>query len=75
MEDRKDQVRLVAELLLEKETITNMDVTNLIGARPFVNNKEYADYIAVGWNAVSKVVSPAEHKDEEENTPAPVVVV
>lgn len=35
MVERKDQVIKVAELLLEKETITNVDVTNLIGARPF----------------------------------------
>lgn len=33
MEDRKDQVILIAELLLEKETITNNDVANLIGKR------------------------------------------
>lgn len=49
MEEKKDQVRLVAELLLEKETITNGDVTNLIGARPFVQTKEYEQYIQAGW--------------------------
>lgn len=31
MNEKHEQVKLVAELLLEKETITNMDVTNLIG--------------------------------------------
>ena len=34
------QVRLVAELLLEKETITNSDVSGLIGKRPHGSNKE-----------------------------------
>lgn len=35
MEDKKDQVILIAELLLAKETITNNDVAELIGKRPF----------------------------------------
>merc|ERR1711916_388653 len=35
IEEKKDQVVKVAELLLEKETITHNDVAEVIGARPF----------------------------------------
>ena len=37
---QRAQVRLVAEMLLEKETITNSDVAGLIGKRPHGSNKE-----------------------------------
>mmetsp|Transcript_6710 Transcript_6710/g.11214 ORF Transcript_6710/g.11214 Transcript_6710/m.11214 type:complete len:903 (+) Transcript_6710:84-2792(+) len=49
MEERREQVKLVAEMLLEKETITNLDVTNLIGARPYSAGKEYDEYVTGGW--------------------------
>ena len=51
IEGRKEQVRLVAELLLKKETITNGDVTELIGARPFTPSKEYEQYVQAGWGS------------------------
>jgi hypothetical protein len=35
IESKKEQVRLIAEYLMEKETITNADVTRLIGAREY----------------------------------------
>ena len=41
VEERREQIRLVAEMLLEKETITNTDVAQLIGKRPYGSNKEY----------------------------------
>ena len=65
MEEKKDQVRLVAELLLEKETITNGDVTNLIGARPFVQTKEYEQYIQAGWGKGMQ-----KNRDEEDKKAA-----
>jgi AFG3 family protein len=49
MKEKKEQVTAVAELLLEKETITNVDVTNLIGARPYSAGKEYEEYANAGW--------------------------
>ena len=33
MEEKQSQVRAVAEMLLEKETITHSDIANLIGKR------------------------------------------
>jgi len=38
MEESKEQVRLVAELLLKKETITHSDIANLIGKRCVYKN-------------------------------------
>ena len=42
------KLHLVAKCLIEKETITNSDVTQLIGPRPFAPHKEYADYLSAG---------------------------
>ena len=39
IEEKKEQVIAVAELLIEKETITHDDVASLIGARPFSAGK------------------------------------
>ena len=45
------QLTKVAELLLEKETISNADITNLIGGRAFSQGKEYTEYVnaGAGW--------------------------
>ena len=52
MEEKREQVRLVAECLLENETITNIDVTNLIGERPHSAGKEYEEYANAGWTTL-----------------------
>lgn len=49
MEEHKAQVQLVAELLMEKETITNMDIAEIIGARPYSAGPEYDEYVSQGW--------------------------
>ncbi len=49
MTTKREQVIKVAELLLEKETITNRDVTEAIGARPHSAGKEYEEYANSGW--------------------------
>lgn len=53
--ERKEQIRIVAEFLLEKETITNADITKLIGAREF-GSKEYEQYVEAGsgWEAMRR---------------------
>lgn len=71
MEERKEQVRLVAELLLEKETITNIDVAEVIGKRPYSAGKEYDEYISMGWNSGKKAAaSAADENVGEENDAA-----
>jgi AFG3 family protein len=56
MEERKEQVKLVAELLLKKETISHTDVADLIGDRPYSAGKEYESYLV---HARKKPTEPA----------------
>lgn len=58
--EKNNQVKLIAELLIEKETITNHDVTQLIGKRPYSSGKEYESYV----DGVSER-NEDEKKDEE----------
>ena len=60
MEEKREQVKAIAECLLEKETITNVDVTNLIGARPHSAGKEYEEYANAGWIDENKSEASAE---------------
>lgn len=47
--EKKSQVIMVAELLMEKETITNKDVARLIGKRPFSSGKDYENFVDGNW--------------------------
>jgi len=49
LEDKRDQVEAVAQLLLEKETINQDDVVRLIGARPAGMPSDYKAYIESAW--------------------------
>jgi AFG3 family protein len=46
IESKKEQVDALAQLLLEKETITHDDIVELVGARPFVGDKAYHQYVS-----------------------------
>jgi AFG3 family protein len=67
MEDKKDQVILIAELLLAKETITNNDVAELIGKRPYKQSEEYEEYASSGWGleANNIVIDPRDANPPE----------
>ena len=45
LEDKKEEVQKVAELLLSKETITHDDMVEIIGPRPFAGDPAYDDFI------------------------------
>ena len=45
MTEKKEQVAMVANLLLERETITHDDMVDLIGPRPYPGDKAYQEYI------------------------------
>jgi len=45
LQEHKDDVEKVAKLLLEKETITHDDVSDLVGARPFKGDPQYEEFI------------------------------
>ena len=47
MEDHKEDVRKVAELLLEQETISHSDVARLIGDRKFSAGAEYDEFVSM----------------------------
>ena len=67
MEERKEQVKLVAELLMSKETITNGDIAELIGARPHSSGKEYDEYLNIGWKGKDKAGETSQEKNKAEN--------
>lgn len=45
LREHKDDVEKVAQMLLEKETITHDDVLELIGPRPFEGNPQYTEFV------------------------------
>jgi hypothetical protein len=61
IKERQEQVKLVAELLLEKETITHEDIVAVIGPRPHSIGKEYDKFVSVGWK-----MDPPQPKPEPE---------
>lgn len=44
--ERRDEVESIAKLLLEKETITNDDVSDAIGKRPFAGHVAYDEFVS-----------------------------
>jgi len=45
LREKRREVELVAQMLLEKETVTHTDVVDLIGPRPFRSDPAYDEYI------------------------------
>lgn len=59
--ERKEEVEKVANLLLEKETITHDDIVELIGKRPFDGDTQYQEY-------VSRRTEPNDDEDGEQKS-------
>jgi AFG3 family protein len=68
MREKKEEVRKVAQLLLDQETITHDDVIDLIGPRPFKGNEEYDQYVS---NRQSLKEEEVEEKEEQEEDSTP----
>ena len=69
VQDHREDVAKVANLLLEKETITHDDIMDLIGQRPFVGDKQYQEYITMRkemQEEMGKESEESETKEEEE---------
>jgi len=67
--EKKEQVRIVAEALLEREVLFQSDVEALIGKRPFEEKKVLDVPIAESTTEeVKPVEKPAEKKSPEEGT-------
>jgi len=60
----KDSVRAVAELLMEKETINHDDIVDILGHRPFVQNKQYAEFITARTGANDDLAKSAQEKTD-----------
>jgi len=80
IEDKKEQVGKVAELLLSKETITHVDVADMIGKRPFATDKEYEEFAGMDWGKPLAVATaendsvPSEPEELDSNDqPTPAV--
>jgi AFG3 family protein len=65
LRERKAEVEAVANLLLEKETVTHDDVYELVGARPFAGDKSYDEYVR------RRPVVKEDKKDTEPEVGAP----
>lgn len=77
MRERQEDVRKVAELLMNKETITNLDIAEEIGARKWSAGAEYDEFINVGWKNNNSESSEATKTTEagevsENNTEGPL---
>jgi AFG3 family protein len=46
LKEHKDDVEKVAKLLLEKETITHDDVSDIVGPRPFKGDSQYEEFVS-----------------------------
>jgi AFG3 family protein len=68
--EKKAEMTKVAELLLEKETITHDEIISLIGDRPFPGSEEYQQFIsrkkAMKQNEADKAKAAEPGKNEEE---------
>jgi AFG3 family protein len=63
----KDATSKVANLLLEKETITHDDIYDLVGARPFATNSAYQDYVSSRGAFKKEAESPTKQENSDES--------
>lgn len=73
-----EKVKGVAELLLVKETISQKDLADVAGQRPFPINAKIAEYISQGWGEKaeeqSKVSSPEQPVEAAKDGPVLVPI-
>mmetsp|Transcript_3695 Transcript_3695/g.7196 ORF Transcript_3695/g.7196 Transcript_3695/m.7196 type:complete len:106 (+) Transcript_3695:601-918(+) len=60
--EKKDEVEQVAQLLLEKETITHDDIIELIGPRPFKGDPAYEEFVR------RRQADKEAHKDDDKKS-------
>lgn len=63
--DKKQEVEAIANLLIERETITNDDVTDAIGARPFRGHAAYDEFVSQRSRNKEEKSGKAEEAEEE----------
>jgi AFG3 family protein len=73
LRSKKDQVQMVAQMLLEKETITHDDIASLIGERPFVGDTAYDEYIRKKRPVVGNESDESTESSAEADTMPPIL--
>lgn len=63
--ERQTEVEKVAQLLLDKETITHDDVMDAIGPRPFEGDAAYKEYVSMRKQMQEEAKESDESKEEE----------
>jgi len=66
MREKRTELEKVANLLLEKETITHDDIYDLIGPRPFKSDKQYEEFVSKRFIDKADDESKDSGKSEEE---------
>lgn len=66
MREKKAELKLVAEMLLEKEMITHDDVFDAIGPRPFKGDAAYDEYVSAR-STVKNIEELDEDSEEDPN--------
>ncbi len=73
IQEKKDEVDKIAQLLLQKETITHDDIVDVIGERPFKGDEAYNDFVSKRkydkdrQQAKDEEKAPEEVSTEDEN--------
>lgn len=68
--EKKEEVEKIANLLLDKETITHDDVIDLVGPRPFTGNEAYQEFVSKRFVAAKEEVITDTDDVEEESESA-----
>lgn len=67
LKEHKEDVEKVAQMLLDKETITHDDVFELIGPRPYAGNPQYDEFVRRFKEAKGETLKPDKAEDLKPN--------
>jgi hypothetical protein len=70
METYREDVRRVAELLIEQETIDHSDIARLIGDRKFSAGKEYDEFVSTKKKMENESTQPQQTTEESQPPPS-----
>lgn len=65
--EKKKEVETIAQLLLQKETITHDDMIDAIGERPFKGNTAYNEFVTQKKDAKDTTKTAEDNKEEKKN--------
>ena len=65
--EKKHEVEQVANLLIERETITHDDMVDLVGDRPFEGDDQYKEYVSAKYDRKGAKEEKAKEASSEDN--------